>query len=248
MTPKSLDECLIVSYIFLSLSTLSTITCQLTKSIASHGKVFDTTSISWLISVPKRWFLHFYVIGVSTTILATCLHGLSYSLALLLLHNLRRYYECRFVHVWRGNSKMYVTGYLAGILHYLLLPWNFTVSSLLAPSLILQMVGVLLCLYSQYEQHMHHRILAKLRLQHPRTNYILPSGRWFEYLGSPQYLAEIGIYLSFLFLIQTKSAAALLFWVVANQSLNAFWTHKWYLLHFEEYKAQNRKALIPYIF
>jgi 3-oxo-5-alpha-steroid 4-dehydrogenase 3 / polyprenol reductase len=247
MFPEGYDL-VVICYIILSLSALSTIACQFTKSVASHGKVFDANSRSWLMVVPKRWFLHFYIIGMATAISVIYLYGFSYPLGLLLLHILRRCYECLFVHVWGMNSKMYLTGYLVGIFHYLLLPWNFTTNSIFAKSLMLQNAGILLCLYAQYEQHMHHRILAKLRLQHPETTYILPSGRWFDYIGSPQYLAEIGIYFSFLCIIQTKGAAALLIWVVTNQSLNAIWTHKWYLLHFEEYKAQNRKALIPFLF
>ena len=42
----------------------------------------------------------------------------------------------------------------------------------------------------RYEQHMHQRLMANLRLQQSKRRYVLPTGRWFDVIGSPQILDE----------------------------------------------------------
>ena len=68
---------------------------------------------------------------------------------------------------------------------------------------LLIICGTALCIWSQYEQHLHHVILAKLRTSNSRpipVTYRLPQGRWFQYVSSPHYLAEIMIYIGFILL------------------------------------------------
>lgn len=243
------EDLLVIIYIVLVLSTWSTTIVGVVRHLSSHGKTFESISIS--ISVPKKWFLHFYVVGLISTLTVCVLNG-TFSLAvlLLLLHVSRRCYECVCIHAWRTDSKMHLVAYIVGLTHYIVLPWNFTIPTLpQSYDWTLQVVGAIICLYAQYEQHMHHHLLAQLRREQPtHCRYVLPIGRAFDWIGSPQYLAEIVIYIGFLLLLQTKCAAALLVWVTSNQVLNAWWTHVWYLNQFDDYKKQKRKALIPYLF
>ena len=84
---------------------------------------------------------------------------------------------------------------------------------------ILAMIGILSWL--QYEQHKHHIILADIRrfnslgkkkIDAPRQNrhYSLPPHqRWFRYILSPHYLAEILLYLSFAIILEKASGATM---------------------------------------
>ena len=110
---------------------------------------------------------------------------------LLLLHILRRWYECLYVHQWRSTSLMHFSAYLVGIFYYAILPFMVchfsrsicgnnikdtekrhqtvhapfeTMIPESIPSLI-QIGCVILCLYAQQQQARHHSILATLRLR-----------------------------------------------------------------------------------
>ena len=254
------EEFLIAIYLLLALSTWSTTLVGVLRDLSSHGKTFEAKTISPL-EIPKKWFLHFYVVGIVSSLVVAVVRNKSTRLdvmPLILLQVSRRCYECLYVHAWRADSKMHVPAYVVGLLHYTLLPWNIVMID--APTttqqqqqhydILLRITGIALCLYAQYEQHMHHCLMANLRLSQSKNSvqYVLPTGRWFDVIGSPQYLTEIIIYIGFLFMIQTRGAAALLFWVASNQVLCAWRTHEWYLTHFDDYKKQKRKALIPYLF
>jgi hypothetical protein len=167
---------------------------------------------------------------------------------LLFLHLTRRCYECVYVHEWNGT--MHIAGFFLGLLHYLLLPFIFLPHVGLPGAVLaehdnvaedvcdkddsdgnvgssLQMLwlfsGIALNIYAQYQQYVHHCILANCRTARNRkkreqnewnqdTNrkgaeyisssiYTVPEGNWFMYVSCPHYLAEIMIYLSFVILL-----------------------------------------------
>lgn len=248
------DAILTSVYISWILATYLSTAVDTLRDLASSGKTVDETkAATWhgRFQVPKQWFLHFYVIGIVSSLLV-----LSFSdnwkiecVAPMLLQVVRRCYECCFVHVWKAESKMHLPAYVVGLLHYVILPFNF-IGTNGDDNDVLRLVGILLCVYAQYEQDAHHCILAQLR--HSSSNqtqrYHLPHGRWFQYIGSPQNLAEILIYLSFVMMLQSLPALALFLWVTSNQVVTAVRTHEWYMRHFDEYKKQQRRALIPFVF
>jgi hypothetical protein len=218
----------------------------------------STRSVMLMIidfQVPKQWFLHFYVAGI----LSCCLTILNarhfYHMCLLtvLLQVSRRSYECLYVHAWTPASRMHLCVYLVGLTHYLLLPFNWTIQEEPA-SPLLSLCGCCLCLCAQYEQHMHHALLASQRVDSWKKGskhtygYILPQGRWFHWIGSPQYLAEILIYIGFWMQLQNRSGMLLLAWVASNQTLCALRTHAWYQKNFKQYKKEKRKAIVPFVF
>ena len=151
---------------------------------------------------------------------------------LLFVHLTRRLYECRYVHRWRGT--MHIAGFVLGLLHYILLPFIFIPtpksSSFPGPNTLnhIELVdnaptpmyviytGIILNLYAQYQQHVHHRILSTCRKipkssstpsqpqsQH-QSSYSIPHGKWFEWVSCPHYLAEIMIYLSLTILLHSS--------------------------------------------
>ena len=268
----SRETALIAIYLGLTISTCLTTTGSLLRGLSSHGKtleshpacstfVFRLALLLHLYQpIPKHWFLHFYLVGIVSTV-ALLPFANSFAAPFVLVQVLRRCYECLHVHDWRPGSKMYLPSYLVGLVQYILLPVNLlpssssttttittTITLLSEPmALTIQWTGAILCLYCQYEQHRHHSLLAKQRHAQPNVMYVLPAGRWFDRVGSPQYFMEVGVYVSFLLMMQTRQAAALLLWVASNQILNSWRSHLWYRQHFQEYKKQNRKAIIPFL-
>eukprot|EP00978_Attheya_sp_CCMP212_P002387 scaffold4890_cov57-Attheya_sp.AAC.1 len=84
--------------------------------------------------------------------------------------------------------------------------------------LVIALGALMLGLVGQYEQHLHHVILANLRKRANQTtisrtvpskssgetkgnHYAIPIGRGFDYVSCPHYLAEICIYISFYLLL-----------------------------------------------
>ena len=126
------------------------------------------------------------------------LHHL-YPTFLLMIHLVRRYYECHRVHAWNdtnvlersGESTMHIVGYLVGIFHYLLLPfvfippplpfnvnsirgsenqWCGISSELTVMTKVVLIICSVFCLYFQIEQHRHHVLLASLRRLNQNRN------------------------------------------------------------------------------
>ncbi|XP_023729414.1 polyprenol reductase 2 [Lactuca sativa] len=102
--------------------------------IIKRGKILQSKS---KLTVPQRFFFHFYVVGVLwTTILLVSLWScairehvynvwLSEAVFLLLLMEvqvLRRFYESIYVFNYSPSARMHILGYLLGLLYYVLAP------------------------------------------------------------------------------------------------------------------------------
>ena len=125
------EEFLIAIYLLLALSTWSTTLVGVLRDLSSHGKTFEAKTISPL-EIPKKWFLHFYVVGIVSSLVVAVVRNKSTRLdvmPLILLQVSRRCYECLYVHAWRADSKMHVPAYVVGLLHYTLLPWNVVIDA-----------------------------------------------------------------------------------------------------------------------
>ena len=187
-----------------------------------------------LALVPKRWFFHFYIFGlasafsilsyqISTIIYDPSFQFVTWPVPKLLLwgslisHLTRRLYECFRVHQW-NDARMNIAGYAVGLIHYILLPLcfmdctNFDEDWFIRQNgymnLVFAVLGFSVCLWGQFEQHIHHKLLANLRTRKMSKflheskisqncvteKFSLPEGRWFNYVSCPHYLAEIMIY------------------------------------------------------
>jgi 3-oxo-5-alpha-steroid 4-dehydrogenase 3 / polyprenol reductase len=212
------------------------------------------------------------------------------SIALLYLHLFRRLYECTFVHKWKDTSQMHIAGYLVGAIHYMWLPMVFIrlpcepclramvgdrmpsawysqytdgplwVEDVRLPPLMWRLPPILLCLWGQYQQHVHHVLLANTRKPEssattkdkPTTKYSLPTGGWFQYVTCPHYLAEILVYVSFTILLAQEQVQGgrhflVLFWVASNLTLSALINFKWYKENLPIEAMKGRKAIIPFL-
>lgn len=186
---------------------------------------------AWLVE--KRFFCHFYFVGFFWALALLWIFGgsdfepwdaQSVAQILLLLHLVRRWYECIVVHKWKPTSKMHLAGYLLGLIHYALLPLVF-ISTLhdkssqrrlmVADNGLFIKMSILICLmvgiWAQYEQHVHHIILSRLRRtthQQGHSLYGIPDGRWFQLISCPHYFAEIIIYVAWAVLLQLPSSTS----------------------------------------
>jgi hypothetical protein len=203
-------------YILLSIAAILSRYNRLLKSLASHGKTRHSSSYRWLdFQLPKRYFAHFYVTGLlSATWIFYLMGEIQFLLSsqwLLFAHLCRRVYECWYIHQFRPQSKMHLAGYVLGIGHYGILPLVFVGRIRGSVPFAIEVVCCLGNLWMQYEQHMHHRILANLRPLSAHANdhvsYKLPpKQRWFRWSLSPHYLAEILLYFSWAVLLSFQAA------------------------------------------
>ena len=283
-----LDALLVPIYATLTAAALASVGNQWLAALAAHGKTrpniqrhedYETPSTSESplqrfidsLVVPKRFFLHFYVVGVMA--LATCI-GLSpprvyptLVTSLLAIHLTRRLLECLYVHAWRAQSRMHLAGYGLGLLHYVHLPLVFVdVGSCrnddhvyklyqvkkTVPRLV-SVAALILNLWAQYQQHRHHVLLASLRQIQAATTTSTssvcytgpPRQAWFQWVACPHYLAEILVYMSLVVLQPTTRSVALLLWVTVNLTVSARSSHAWYLAHVKGYKERNLCCIVP---
>ena len=218
------------------------------------------------ITVPKRFFLHFYVVGVAAAALALYygggddggdgVSGLARSprrlcLALLLAQCARRLAEC--ARARRSAARMHVLGYALGLGFY---PCAALTFALEVPARggggAATLAGVALCAWGALRQHESHALLAALRAK-GGGGYAIPRGGWFRHVSCPHYLAEILVYAGLALVACGGGARAvgpglfmLLGWVVANLWVTARRTHAWYAATFgAEYTRLGRAALFP---
>ncbi|KAJ4836246.1 hypothetical protein Tsubulata_028681 [Turnera subulata] len=113
-----------------------------------------------------------------------------------------------------------------------------------------QCAGTAIFAWGSLHQLRCHAILGSLLEHKEQTDkYVIPHGDWFEIVSSPHYLAEMVIYAGLLVASGGTEFTIwlLLLFVVANLSIAAVDTHRWYLEKFEDY-PHNRRAIIPFIF
>ncbi|KAH6822537.1 3-oxo-5-alpha-steroid 4-dehydrogenase family protein [Perilla frutescens var. hirtella] len=111
-------------------------------------------------------------------------------------------------------------------------------------------IGAAVFFWGWIHQRRCHAILGSLRENgHKVDDYAIPEGDWFKYVSSPHYLAEIVIYGG---LVIASGFSDITIWlilgfVVANLTLAAGETHRWYLRKFDNY-PRNRCAIIPFLY
>lgn len=225
------------------------IDCSIDRSqinpLLQYFNFFDRLSNNGLIS--KCYFLHIYLLGLVINFFFFLSH-LSYFLLylLFLLHLIRRLYECLYIHQFTGKVNLFY--YLIGLIHYpcvgltILIDYNYS-SNKIHPGKYL--LGLILFLLSSYIQYHIHLTLAKIT-RDETLEYSIPKVYWiFKYFSSPNSIAEIFIYLSFLLAShRTTSMTALIVWVFINQSFSIVLNHRWY---YRDVHPLKRCTLIPFI-
>ncbi|XP_026765432.2 polyprenol reductase [Galleria mellonella] len=187
------------------------------------------------------------------------------AMTLLTIQCLKRLYETYIVQVFAKSSKMNLSHYLAGIIHYFAcivatvgqaplfcgnqnreyITWNDTRTTVLA------IPCSLIFLFAWYEQFKTNIIFANLRKDKKSGKVVteehsVPNGRLFKYISSPHRMCEIIIYTVLLLLIPTKTFFCIYLWVLGNQIQTAIQAHEWYKKTFKNYPTE-RLAVFPYL-
>ncbi|CAH0717475.1 unnamed protein product, partial [Brenthis ino] len=185
------------------------------------------------------------------------------ALSLLTIQCIRRCYETYYLQVFAKSSKMNLSHYLVGLVHYFAVivavvgqaplfcgphnqekvTWNDT------KTLILSVPCTIIFLRAWYEQYKSNIIFANLRKDKKSGEVVteehkIPHGRLFEHISSPHRLCEIILYIVLVLLIPTRTFFCIFLWVIANQVQTAIHAHAWYKKTFKDYPS-NRTALIP---
>ncbi|XP_049865383.1 polyprenol reductase [Pectinophora gossypiella] len=185
------------------------------------------------------------------------------AMSLLAVQCARRFYETYCLQVFAKSSKMNLSHYLSGIIHYFgcivtvigqaplflgnqsrdSIAWNDTYTTLISiPCSII----FLWCWYEQYQSNV---IFANLRKDKKSGKVVtedhkIPHGRWFERVSSPHRMLELIMYTILVVLIPTRTFFCIYLWVLSNQIQTAQQAHDWYKKTFKDYPS-NRKAIIP---
>jgi 3-oxo-5-alpha-steroid 4-dehydrogenase 3 len=179
-----------------------------------------------------------------------------------ILHLIRRCYETFFVQKLSTNSMPFVH-FLAGTGYYVAVPFSALIEihdlfefhggtrtfAFGDEGLFLTLIGGALFLIGNAIQFQSHSILAKLRESSSSRRFAIPQGGLFDRISCPHYLAEILIYISFLFVTQFQiiNLWLILGFVVATLVHGSKQTHEWYLKKFDDY-PRSRSALVPYVY
>ncbi|KOB69442.1 hypothetical protein OBRU01_14499 [Operophtera brumata] len=158
--------------------------------------------------------------GLSVSVAASIL-----VMSLLTVQCLRRLYETYCLQVFAKSSKMNLSHYLAGIVHYFacitvaagqapLFCGNQNRESILWTDTRTKIFAVpctLTFLWAWYEQYRSNIIFANLRKDKKSGQVVtedhgIPRGRMFEYVSSPHRMCEVIIYTTLVLLLPTKTS------------------------------------------
>ena len=229
--------------------------------------IVDVLALIKELNVPKRYFTHFYFIGILTSIfiLLTNIDGHFCLLPILLFsfHALRRLLECVSITIF-GTSRMNIGGYLVGISHYVLAPFSCTFINCGGSFQTRLLFPIVLFLVANQEQFKIHYTLFRIKrdsksrdsksriVGDKQNHYQIPRGGWFKYVCCPHYSAEILIYLSFYLLDPScKVTFFMLCWVISNLAVVSNQQFLWYDNNFTavDYPSlKSWKRLLPYVY
>uniref|UniRef100_A0A8C9B857 Polyprenal reductase n=1 Tax=Phocoena sinus TaxID=42100 RepID=A0A8C9B857_PHOSS len=207
--------------------------CALFQDLIRYGKTKEggpsRPAACRAFDVPKRYFSHFYIISV--------------------LWN-------GFL-LWSLTQSLFVGAPFPNWLHHLL---RILGAAQFRGGELALSAFLVLCFYvSVFSNAMIHvvqycfglvcYVLVGLSGVVIHCNHRIPFGDWFEYVSSPNYLAELMIYIS---MAVTSGFHNLTWWLVVtyvffNQALSAFLSHKFYKSKFVSY-PKHRKAFLPFLF
>lgn len=194
-------------------------------------------------TVPKHWFLHFYIL-----LFSSCCVSLFYfknnslNTIFLVVQGFRRMCESYRKTNTTSSAQMHITHYLIGLIFYTIQSIStFTLPSECNnwPSCISITVFTAASIL-QSRAHAHLSSLKKYTL--PYDHFTL-----FHLISSPHYLAEMAIYLSLCLNCTNFTLAwTSLVWVVVNLSVTAEQTLIYYNKRFQSDSPPY--AVIPYVF
>jgi len=190
---------------------------------------------------------------------------LGIGLILYSIHCIRRLYESTCISVFSSTARINILHLILGCSFYVnavitqlsLWPCDNTITSCKRISSWSisrwQLALIVIFLLAMLSQHVTFRILANLRKDSKgkvtTQKHLIPYGAPFRFLSSPHFTVEILIYLILSVWYEFALSTVLMsIFVLANQSLVALSTHRWYLDRFGDKYPNDRKALVPFLY
>lgn len=217
-----------------------------------YGKVAETNKNARLlkgISIPKRWFKHFYQFGVVIFTAFTLFMVRSYVFGLPLpgaVIKLVNFFEPRPTGTVSATS--------------ILLVQLLETCQVYRRCYECMFVSV----YSNVRMHVWHylmgyffyfgvqlTILANAPISSGNVvtlNHTIPQGGMFAYVSCPHYMAELAIYCALSVVVGQPNTTwwLMMAWNWSNQVAVSFFSHNWYRENFPSY-PKHRKAIIPFV-
>ncbi|XP_066141482.1 polyprenol reductase [Euwallacea fornicatus] len=194
-------------------------------------------------------------------------HKVFIATCLMTIQVYRRLYDTQKISVFGNNSKLNLTHYVIGLIHYpgvILAILSEAPLFANSPSTIAEApinllsttlsdkIAVLIFWLAWKHQFICTKILANLRKDKNgntvNSEYKLPQGDWFDYLTAPHQTTEIVMYCCITWILWSNITWFFIFtWVLANQIETILLSHWWYQEKFEDF-PKTRKALIPFLY
>lgn len=210
-----------------------------------HSLLESAGSLAASLTVPKRWFTHFYMLSTTLCLVMLAKAWWTHSspsihLVLYTLHSARRLTECLYVLKQSPTARMNITHYLVGLLFYASQGIIVYTESDSHTTWHSRYFAITVFMASSALQYVSHSELASLK------KYSLPKAHLFRIVSSPHYLAELGIYVSFWMLDPSNLLEVLtVVWVAINLGASAEETRKYYHSRFSGDPALPPYAMIP---
>ena len=227
---------------------------RITQELGTYGKTSLPGSLS--LKLPKTYFTHFYVVGVSVNLallLTSTEKSTIWLLSLYQVHVARRLYESLWVSRSSSSAKIHLAHYVLGVSYYVSTPLTLVCVSdgdHIEGGALSWLFGFLF-LFANWVQHECHCFLANLRPPSSKNTheaYYIPRGRWFKMVSCPHYASEIVIYVCLAALSRGSLPLLIQVTFVMFELGFASWTqHQWYLRQFDDYPKE-RYAMLPGIF
>ncbi|VDN52204.1 unnamed protein product [Dracunculus medinensis] len=189
-------------------------------------------------------------------------------LLVYLTHLMRRLYETLYISVF-SQSSMNILHFMMGIIFYTSSVYSQLLSAFKGSTQTLeslnernissfsfitkfQIVLLLIFFLFQYEQNKCCKILSATRKTSNGSiksyDHFIVKGRLFEYISSPHYSIEILLYCVLMIYYKfTIEITLCCLFVIVNQTIACFLTHRWYKEKFASKYPSKRKAIIPYL-
>jgi len=224
-------------------------------------------------NVPKCYFMHMYFVGLVVIVALAYSYGgqeqtsawkdwkvteRGYNmvpLCLFFVHVMRRFLECCFITDF-GSSVMHISGYIVGMLHYILAPVTLlSVENIKDTTIDTQPInnslgtfrtGVvamfLVCNACQFYFHYYFfRMKIRARQRRQKNKYSFPCGFGFDSVCCPHYSSECCLYICLWMLQRNRiSTACMGLWVIVNLMTVSDEHWKWYHETFPEQSSRNR--------
>jgi 3-oxo-5-alpha-steroid 4-dehydrogenase 3 / polyprenol reductase len=252
----------------------STISTSIPSKSASHqSKIVSVLECVGSFQVPHKWFTHYYVISVASSVFwafQIYVHGAAFELIasfskprpaamtadqvflawlLMAIQGTRRLYES-IAFMKPSQSKMWAGMWIIGMAFYVFMNDLGQQGNLLEFSkpTVKTSLAILIFLVASGVQHDCHKHLASLK------KYSLPRSVWFQRVVCPHYTSECLIYVAIAMAAApqgqglNKTVLAGLAFVASNLAVTADSTRKWYIEKFGIEKVAGHWRMIPYVY